>query len=302
MNHTRMYPTDMRELMRGCYEPPTEEERLREGFDAEADRQAREQAAFAKASADAAAVRDSLLKHQAILTDDTYVVTMFHPHTCSPITDYEEAEAAGDRYDAGRAKERDAATEQTGETAAMPDAGDERKDEEQRARIDEQRQAYYAASAKSSQSIGTHGFNVAHYERLLRPHFDACNHKMSYKDVHRFMLEHDQKASVFSAKNVLRRLKGTDAMSPDVEAQLLQAYVRLLSERGHYCRLLTCDSRTVRVLIIQQAENRFNLMQRRKREDAAVDVGPKFDPSLVTLPDLPDKVCFAQLIANTVFT
>eukprot|EP00965_Chrysotila_dentata_P140403 4641783-Pleurochrysis_carterae.AAC.1 len=65
---------------------------------------------------------------------------------------------------------------------------------------------------------------------------------MSYKDVHRFMLEHDQKASVYSAKNVLRRLKGTDAMSPDVEAQLLQAYVRLLSERGHYCRLLTCDS------------------------------------------------------------
>eukprot|EP00965_Chrysotila_dentata_P048507 1608889-Pleurochrysis_carterae.AAC.1 len=70
MNHTRMYPTDMRELMLGCYEPPTEEKRLREGFDAEADRQAREQAAFAKASADAAAVRDSLLKHQAILTDE----------------------------------------------------------------------------------------------------------------------------------------------------------------------------------------------------------------------------------------
>eukprot|EP00965_Chrysotila_dentata_P164746 5439934-Pleurochrysis_carterae.AAC.1 len=107
---------------------------------------------------------------------------MIHPHTCSPITDCEEAEAAGERYDAGSAKERDAATGQTGETAAMPSAGDarkdeERKDEEQRARIDEQRQAKYAASAKSSQSIGTHGFGVAHYERLLRPHFDACNHK-----------------------------------------------------------------------------------------------------------------------------
>eukprot|EP00965_Chrysotila_dentata_P158609 5238914-Pleurochrysis_carterae.AAC.1 len=63
-------------------------------------------------------------------------------------------------------------------------------------------------------------------------------------------------------------------MSPGVEAQLLQAYVRLLSERRHYCHLLTCDSRSVRALIIQQAENRFNLMQRRKREDAAVDVGP----------------------------
>eukprot|EP00965_Chrysotila_dentata_P022609 748815-Pleurochrysis_carterae.AAC.2 len=156
---------------------------------------------------------------------------MIHPHTCSPIIDYEEAEAAGERYDAGRAKERDAATEQTGETAALPPAGDATKDEEQRARIDKQRQAYYAASAKRLQSIGTHGFNVAHYERRLRPHFDTCNHKMSYKDVHMFKLEHDQKVSAFSAKIILRRLKGADAMSSHVKAQLLQAYLRLLSKR-----------------------------------------------------------------------
>eukprot|EP00965_Chrysotila_dentata_P253055 6211041-Pleurochrysis_carterae.AAC.1 len=119
---------------------------------------------------------------------------------------------------------------------------------------------------------------------------------MTYEDVLRVMLDHDSNATIASAKNVLRRLKGTDALTPETEANLLQAYVKLLCDRGHYCRLLTCDARTVRVLVIQQAENRFNLTQRRKRADAAEKVGPKFDPRLVTLPDLPEKVTTATAV------
>eukprot|EP00965_Chrysotila_dentata_P046290 1538864-Pleurochrysis_carterae.AAC.1 len=70
---------------------------------------------------------------------------------------------------------------------------------------------------------------------------------------------------------------------------LLWAYARVLNERGHYCKLLTADSRTVWVLILQQAQNRYNLLQRRKRSAAKEDVGLEFDPKQVELPDMPDK-------------
>eukprot|EP00965_Chrysotila_dentata_P212551 6187108-Pleurochrysis_carterae.AAC.1 len=92
-----------------------------------------------------------------------------------------------------------------------------------------------------------------------------------------------------SARNVLRRLRGTDSLNAEKQAVLLQAHVRALNERGHYVRLLTADARTVRVLILQQAENRYNIVQRRKRAAAEEHVGPDFNPKLVKLPQLADR-------------
>eukprot|EP00965_Chrysotila_dentata_P061649 2041541-Pleurochrysis_carterae.AAC.1 len=73
------------------------------------------------------------------------------------------------------------------------------------------------------------------------------------------MLEHDQLAEESSAKNVLRHLRAGAAGIPvQRQTELLQAYVRALNTRGHYCRLLTVDARTMRVLILQQAEKKYD--------------------------------------------
>lgn len=235
---------------------------------------------------------------------------MWHPHTCT-VSQASKADAiaaarvrrdkvaeentnAGEGVDSGMQSNQDqtAASSTTGRPPPTP-ASHTSKAFEENSVEDERRneQAYrFYAESRSSQSISTHGYNVAQYEKLFRADFDASQHRLTAHDIHVRMLRYDQLATFWSAKNVLRRLRGTDSLSAEQQAMLLRAYVRVLNERGHYCKLLTADARTVRVLILQQAENRYNLLQRRKRSAAKEDVGPEFDPKQVELPEMPDKV------------
>eukprot|EP00965_Chrysotila_dentata_P022069 731054-Pleurochrysis_carterae.AAC.1 len=64
------------------------------------------------------------------------------------------------------------------------------------------------------------------------------------------MLEHDQLAEESSAKRVLRHLRGAAGLPVQRQTELLQAHMRALNARGHYCRLLTVDARTMHVLIL----------------------------------------------------
>eukprot|EP00965_Chrysotila_dentata_P181901 6005905-Pleurochrysis_carterae.AAC.1 len=66
------------------------------------------------------------------------------------------------------------------------------------------------------------------YKQMLRPKFDASGHSLTFKQVHQFMLFHDRQAKKCSAKNVLRRLRGTNSLSDEQQALLLQGYVKLL--------------------------------------------------------------------------
>eukprot|EP00965_Chrysotila_dentata_P132343 4376274-Pleurochrysis_carterae.AAC.1 len=46
----------------------------------------------------------------------------------------------------------------------------------------------------------------------------------------------------------------------------------------------------MRVLILQQAERKYDVIQRRKRAGARTDVGPPFDPTLVKISRLEQQV------------